>query len=240
MPADFYSNVGRVFSDWNYGHPIVLYGLIRSMKPDVIVEVGTYRGFGAAWMAKAVQENNKGRVYCIDNFSLTDHESRVGSDARTHLNRNLEALGVKEWTTLIDGDSDKIEWPRQIDFAYIDGWHGYTAVHRDFENCVERGAELIAFDDTTQSVGPRKLIQQIRELPDWDVLEVLRDCGMAICMRKKQKGPITFSQELPLSLTTGVDLQTLTTQGQMDHLKAASKLNGIEYDDILKFICNGK
>jgi hypothetical protein len=160
-------------------------------------------------------------------------------DARTHLETNLQRAGVREQITLIDGDADKVIWPSVVDFAYIDGWHSYLAAKFDFEQCAKRGAECICFDDAVQSVGPRMLVHEIRASGEWDVIDVLRDCGMAICMRKVKKSPITFSQELPPP-NTGVDLQTLTKAGQGDHLSAASRLNGVDYSSINHLLCDGR
>jgi hypothetical protein len=222
---DFYVNVERVFQDWNYGHPKVLYGLIRSMRPKVVVEIGTYRGFGAAWMAKALQENNDGRLYCVDNFSLTDHEARYG-DARRHLRENLQQLGVHDFVHVLDGESHKVDLPDRIDFAYIDGWHSYQATKSDFERVAERGAECVCFDDTTQSAGPRMVFDEIRASGQWDVLEIFRDCGMGIAMRRGPKGPITFSQELPPP-DKGTILIGMPRPAQLQHFEHAAKVNGL-------------
>jgi tRNA A58 N-methylase Trm61 len=208
------------------------------MKPQTVVEVGVYKGFTASWLARALQENGSGHLYGIDNFSLTDHETRLGTDARSHLRHNLESLGVDNVVTILDGDSDKVNWPEKVDFAYIDGWHSYLAAKYDFLQCAKRGAECVCFDDAVQSVGPRMLIQEIRDSGDWDVLTVDRDCGMAICMRKKKLRDITFSQELPNH--PGVDLQALTREEQMEHLDDCSKINAVSYQRIRGALCSGK
>lgn len=236
---NFYEEVDKVFHDWNYGHPIVIYGLIRSMKPEVVVEVGAYRGFGTAWMAKAVQENGVGHVYAIDNFSLKQF-TPYREQAIKHFWHNLAALGVTDQVTLIEGDSDKVEWPANPTVVYIDGWHSYLAAKNDFVKAAMLGAECICLDDTTQSIGPRMLVEEIRKLGNWDVINVLRDCGLTICIEKTRHtmGPITFSQELDDS--TGVDLQTLTKGEQLAHLTLASSRNGVKYDSVLKSLCNGR
>lgn len=235
--TDFHAKIWELHKDWCYGNPVILYGLVRSMKPKVIVEVGTYRGFSASWMAQALKENCGGRLYCIDNFSLTDHEARHG-DARKHLDDNLRAVGVRDYITILDGDSDKVAWPERVDFAYVDGFHSYLAAKHDFEQCAKRGAECICLDDATQSVGPRMLMDDPKIREEWDIVFVNRDCGMAICMRKVQRGPITFSQEIPGH--TGHDLQTMTKDEQMAHLCAAALVTGVSYWPITHLLHEGK
>lgn len=235
--SDFHLRVAQLYADWTYDNPIALYGLIRTLKPEVVVDVGTYRGLSASWMSRALQENGKGQLYCIDNFSLTDHEHRHGN-AKQHLEGNLQALGVRDIITIIEGDTDKVTWPEKIDFGYVDAWHSYLATKHDFEQCAKRGAECIAFDDTMQSVGPRKLMQDIRLSGLWDVMDVRRHCGMTIAMRCLPKDAITFSQELPNN--PGVDLQTLTSAKQLEHLDDAAMINGVDYSSIIPALCPGR
>lgn len=218
------------FSDWNYGHPKVLYGLIRSMRPQVVVEVGTYLGYGAAWMAQALKENGSGILYVIDNWSLNDR-ARQGGKPLKHFWENMRALELDSRIIAIDGDSDKVDWPDRIDFAYIDGWHSFDAAWHDFCQAERAGATCICMDDTTNCIGPRMALEEARSSGDWEIIEVFADNGLAICMRRRTKGPITFSQELPNH--PGVDLQTLTRAGQAQHLHEAALANGNAYDEIL-------
>lgn len=234
---NFHTRIWEVHHDWCYDNPVILYGLIRSMKPKVVVEVGTYRGFSASWMAQALKENGAGHLYCIDNFSLTDHTAKYG-DARKHLHENLVALEVRDWITILDGDSEKVQWPDKVDFAYVDGWHGFRMASHDFNQCAARGAECICLDDTIQSVGPRLLMAHVRQEGMWNVLDIHRDCGMSICMRRTEPGPITFSQELPNN--PGVDLQTLTPLQHVGHFLAATKANNVDYMPILNLVHPGK
>ena len=199
------------------------------MQPEVVVDVGTYRGLSASWMARAVQENGHGHVYAIDNFSLTDHESAHGP-ARDYLEANLKKVGVRDYVTIIDGDTDKVKWPDKVDFAYVDAWHSYHAAKYDFNKCASLGAECVCFDDVAGTVGPRMLIEEIRQNPEWDVVEVLRHCGFGLCMRKKEKCKIGFSQEIPD--IWGVDLTLLTYEEQQKHLDQAALITGLDYSPV--------
>ncbi len=234
----FEDTINRLFHDWNYSHPAILWSLCRSLKPEVCMDLGSYRGLSAAWMARACQENNKGLVYCIDNFSLTDHTARYGN-AKEHFWSNLRDCGVDGFIRLIEGDLFEVEWPEKVDFAYIDSWHSYTAAKHDFEKAAERGAKCICFDDTTQSAGPRLLMQEIRKLGTWDVMDLDRDCGLGICMRREPLRPITFSQEIP-DLLPGMILSESTKKEQKAHFKAAHKITGVDYSPILGMIDEGR
>lgn len=233
----FHETVKERFSDWNYGHPLILHGFIRSLKPEVVVEVGLYRAFAACWMARALQENNKGKLYAIDNFTLTEHVERYG-DPRTHAEGNLRACGVEGWVEIIEGNSDEVEWPDKVDVCYIDAWHSYTAAKNDFFKALERGAYLIALDDTENCVGPRMLVEELRRMAyiggdQWDVMDIHADNGLTIFLKRQPRRLVTFSQELPLP-NPGVDLRPLTLDEQQQHFDEAAKTTGLNYSSIME------
>ena len=50
----------------------VLYGLARSLKPEVCVEIGSARGKSACHVGLALEENGKGKLYAIDPHTKTE------------------------------------------------------------------------------------------------------------------------------------------------------------------------
>ena len=105
--SGFFETAEARFHDWKYDHPRILYALARSLKPKVIVEVGSYLGYCASYLARALQENNSGKLYCIDNWSLTEHVERYGNP-RAHFEANLAACGVRDWVEVVEGNSDEV------------------------------------------------------------------------------------------------------------------------------------
>lgn len=234
----FYETVEQVFSDWNYGHPRIIHALLRSLKPDVHVDCGTYRGLSACWAAKAMQENNKGRVVCLDDWSLREHVDRYGDDPRAHAEANMRTCGVREWIDIVQGRTDEVEWPEVVSSIYIDAFHSYECAKFEFMKAVERGAYLIALDDTENCVGPRMLVEELRRLTfigahEWDVMDIHSDNGLTIFLRKQPLRPITFSQELPYP-NPGVDLRPMTLAEQTEHFAEASKVTGLNYSQAME------
>lgn len=226
----FFETVEAQFKDWHYDHPRILYSLIRSLRPRVCVEVGTYRGYAACYMARALQENNSGHLFCIDNFSLTDFVAKYG-DPKKHWAENLQACGVYSWATLLQGDSDKVDWPEHVDFAYIDGWHSYDAARHDFNQCAQRGAQCICLDDTINCAGPRLLMNEMKAVSStWSVLDIPSDNGLSICMRKQKVRDVTFSQELPNH--PGVDVSVLSREDRIKHFREAYQYTGVDYMEL--------
>jgi hypothetical protein len=56
------------FQGWGFNHPV--FGLaIRTLRPQVIIEVGTWKGGSALAMAAALKENDiKGAIICVDTW----------------------------------------------------------------------------------------------------------------------------------------------------------------------------
>jgi len=235
---NFYDTVSSRFSDWNYSHPYFLYAFIRAMKPAVVVECGLYRAFTACWMARALQENNAGKLIAIDNFSLKEHVERYG-DPRTHAEDNLRACGVDGWVEIHEGETNDDElWPESADVVYLDAWHSHNAAAWELRKAVNIGAKVIALDDTENCVGPRLLVDEtfannLSYLEaDYQRLDLHSDNGLTIFVKKQPRRLITFSQELPYP-DPGVDLRPLTLEQQKAHFDEASAITGLDYFSIL-------
>lgn len=236
----FYEEVNKVYATWNYDSPRLLHAFIRCMKPQHIVDCGTYRGLSAAWMAKACQENNMGRVHCIDNWSLLEHAHILGGKTpKQHVEENLTHLGVREWVEFHDGDTADITiWPQKVDFIYIDAWHSYDSCRREAVMALLRGASFIAFDDTENCVGPRMYVENVLseeeslfDSSEWQRLDLHSDNGLTIFVKKQPRRLITFSQELPYP-NPGVDLRPLSLDEQREHFEEASNITGLDYSSI--------
>lgn len=231
MNNDYFDYLEELFHDWRYDHPKIMYGIVRAMKPDVVVECGTYRGYTACFLAKALQENKKGRIYCIDNFSLTEHVSRYG-DPKKHLFDNLSKAGVLDVVSVLEGDSDKVKWPEKVDFAYVDGWHSYQVCKRDFMMAWDRGAKVIGFDDVRNCVGTRLFLKELRDnpLPNSDIMEFSADNGLALVSRRPEKSNLDFSQELPDN--TGTSITHMNEDEQKQYLSMVGKTTGLDYSKL--------
>lgn len=124
---------------------ITLASLVVGLRPDVIVEVGTWQGKSLVPMALALRETGKGVVYAVDPWSAeasvegmvhpADREwwSNQGShDQIYEMFRNqihqLKLQNVK----VIRRKSDDFDPPGQIDMLSLDGNHG-EQVLRDVE-----------------------------------------------------------------------------------------------------------
>ncbi len=141
---DFYSGLGD--SAW------LLYGLARSKKPKVCVEIGSARGKSACFIGLALLRNGGGKLYAIDPHNPTDWNDTNAVDSFPIINRHLQAAGVAEFVEIIrktSVDAAK-DWKQKIDLIFIDGDHSYEGVKRDWELFLPYLSEfgVVVFHDT--------------------------------------------------------------------------------------------
>jgi predicted O-methyltransferase YrrM len=104
------------------------YGLVRALRPKVIVETGVLHGYTTAWIAAGAQETGA-EFYAIDNFSESNRQTTVDS---------LSRCGVSESISLLCGDSIEIlthlsdEGKLQdLGMAVFDDEHTYERVNKE-------------------------------------------------------------------------------------------------------------
>src|SRR5882672_6987867 len=90
---DFKSGLGD--SAW------LLYGLARSLKPKVCVEIGSARGKSACAVGLALRRNGGGRLYAIDPHSPTNWNDKGSVDSLTIINKHLQKSGAANFVEIV-------------------------------------------------------------------------------------------------------------------------------------------
>ncbi|ANZ34877.1 methyltransferase [Lentzea guizhouensis] len=121
----------------------LLYALVRSSRPDTVVEFGTSFGISTLHLAAAVADNGRGHVYGTE-MSLAKVE---------HARRNLDEAGLGGVVTVLPGDARRtlagLRGP--IGLVLLDGWKELCLpVLRDLEPRLAPGAIVVA-DDIDQA-----------------------------------------------------------------------------------------
>jgi len=119
----------------------LLYGLVRAVRPQSVVEFGTSYGISTLYLAAAVTDNSTGHVF------TTELSRKKAAAARA----NLDEAGVGAAVTVLPGDALEtlagVAGP--VGLALLDGWKDlYLPVLRLLEPKLAPGA-LVAADDTT-------------------------------------------------------------------------------------------
>ena len=166
-----------------------MYGLVRWLRPEHCVEVGAFAGFSSMHIAQALKDNGAGHLWCIDDYSLGTSASQI--------HNNLVRIGCGDRVTLVSGDSRKVEWPKHVDFAFIDGDHSFDGCRLDCDDAIQRGAKCVCVHDTQGWWGPAEYLEVFREQSQgaWDVIEQCFDSGFAVLLRRDAKQPPFYTEK---------------------------------------------
>jgi MMP 1-O-methyltransferase len=150
------------------------------MVPGIAVEIGSYRGKSASYIASAMPKGS--HLYCVDPWQ--DSESVREKQYRTERNfslfvENINACGLAEKITPVRDFSYNAakEWGKPISFLYIDGGHDYDEVVRDIEGFVPHviPGGVVLFDDYSPAfAGVQKAFDErfekfcLHEVPSYD------------------------------------------------------------------------
>jgi predicted O-methyltransferase YrrM len=149
--------------------------LILETKPEVVVELGSFKGQSLITQAFALRENNKGKIYGIDPWKVeaaiegsNDPENNEWWSSKIDLNQvhqdcmeQVWAHRLDPWVVVIRAASQHVNqlFRCDIDILYIDANHSEEASTRDVENYVPRvrSGGWVWFDDTDWSSTQKAL-----------------------------------------------------------------------------------
>jgi len=172
----------------------LLYGLARSLKPEVCVEIGSARGKSACHVGLALRENGRGKLWAIDPHRPTEWNDADSADTYAAIRRNVRSVGLDGWVEIVREDSSKAAagWSRPIDLLFIDGDHSYDGVKADWDAFARhvRPFGFVAFHDTLWDLRPDpryaradmgvpRFVEELRR-QGYPVLTVDQDYGVSL------------------------------------------------------------
>lgn len=118
------------------GEKMLLYWLVRELQPKVVVETGTHKGLSALYMAAALRDNGFGHLTTYDPFEW----GAAGNIAKFP--------ELTEFVTYKKQKGSSME-EKNIDFAFIDGFHGEQDVIEEIESLLPRLSDVavVVFHD---------------------------------------------------------------------------------------------
>lgn len=164
----FYKNLGE---DW-FTYP-GLYSMIVNGLPDKshIVEVGTWKGMSAAYMAVEIINSGKQIQFdCIDTWEYIDSQNEIPKDMFGNLYgtflKNIEPVKhqIKPIKSL-SWDGANYYTDESLDFIFIDAAHDYESVKKDINAWfpkLKKGG-IIAGHDYTWCDDVKKAVHEFFE-----------------------------------------------------------------------------
>ena len=142
-----------------WGHVPFAHLLVTSIRPKVVVELGTFNGVSFAAFCEAMRRQGiPGRCYAVDTWSDVEHYGmhddstflELGAYCRTHFGGLAELVRSTFRDALASFDDDS------IDLLHIDGPHTYESAKEEFESWIpklSRNAVVLIHDINVRDVG---------------------------------------------------------------------------------------
>ncbi|GBQ98073.1 glycosyltransferase [Acetobacter nitrogenifigens DSM 23921 = NBRC 105050] len=141
-------------SAW-FGHIPFAHWLIHSLRPNILVELGTHAGISYSAFCLAVEsERLATRCFAVDTWKGDEHAGYYDSDVYENLNKynenNFEHFS-KLLRCTFDEALSKFD-NETVDLLHIDGLHTYEAVKKDFESWKPKltSRAVVLFHDTSE------------------------------------------------------------------------------------------
>lgn len=172
----------------------LLHGLIRSLKPQVCVEIGSAQGWSTCHIGLALRENFSGHLHAIDPHCPTSWNDVAAIESLPILTDNLHRFGLDSYVSIVRNTAAQAaaNWTLPIDFLLIDGDHSYEGVKSDWElfspHLQPFGVAI--FHDTTWALhgsnrpdmGVPRFVEELR-LARHPVITIDRDCGLSMVQK---------------------------------------------------------
>jgi predicted O-methyltransferase YrrM len=148
----------------------LLYVTIRNLRPDHVLEIGTYKGGTTEGLARAVQANGQGVVHTVSPFDVERFE-RISARWPIELRRHVRYHPVDSMAFFMTADQERL----QLKIVLIDGNHDYEFASFDIQAAARRlqPGGFIFIDNVSQA-GPYFAVRDfLAQHPDWiDCCEV--------------------------------------------------------------------
>jgi predicted O-methyltransferase YrrM len=138
---------------------ILLFKLIRKLKPSSCVELGSCVGISASYQAAALNINRKGSLLTLEGSPEVAIIAKETLESLNH--RNASVITGTFHETL----KGVLESAKPVDFFFNDGHHDHDAVIQYFNEALPylSNKTVIVFDDISWSPGMRKAWTEIED-----------------------------------------------------------------------------
>ncbi|HWR88303.1 MAG TPA: class I SAM-dependent methyltransferase [Acidiferrobacterales bacterium] len=198
-------------SNLNLGFGFLYYGLVRALRPQHIVVIGSGFGFSVVCLALGLNDNGRGRLSFVDpSYSVLKHGPfrTVGGTAQWDDNETVRAhfrrFGVEHLVTHHKLTSQRFfenydaRGLPAIDLAFIDGSHSYADVRHDFLGTLRythRNTYMLLHDtniylrELVRHAGVKRWLKTVgRAKDDFEVIDFPFSSGVAL-LRVLRDGP---------------------------------------------------
>lgn len=160
------------------GFGLIHYSLIRNIKPQRVLCIGSRNGFIPAILAMGCKDNKKGHVDFVDaGFDKNDrqHWSGIGFWRRVNPKKHFNYLNLNKWlsTYVMTSAEFAQKFPqKKYDYIYVDGDHSYKGVKLDYKlfwSKLRKNGLMVFHDVIVKEWG------ELKEFGVWKFWQELKD-----------------------------------------------------------------
>ncbi len=192
-------NVDKKHNDFGYGW--IHYSLIRVLKPERILVIGSRYGYIPAICALACRDNQKGRVDFVEagfDYRQPGNQAQawggVGFWKKKNVKKHFAKFGLDKYLIFYLMTSEEFyqkHSKRSWAHIHIDGDHSYKGVKADFERFwprLEKGGFVALHDIYIKkqgglTYGVRRLWQELKAQKRYNMIEFPGDCGLGMIQK---------------------------------------------------------
>lgn len=184
------------------GHTFFAYDLVKNFKPEVLVELGSYKGTSSmAFTQAAKDENLNTNLYFVDSWEGEEQTGYYSQDVyelfTSLMKKYFSKQNVHPLKMLFDEALEKFQ-SKSIDVLHIDGLHTYEAVKHDYETWKDKVKDngIILFHDIrVQSFGVKEVWEEVKiENPKAVFIEFDHNYGLGVMIKDSSLASI-FTKE---------------------------------------------
>ncbi|HLL60230.1 MAG TPA: class I SAM-dependent methyltransferase [Candidatus Nitrosocosmicus sp.] len=175
------------------GHKHFAYDLVRNLKPQTVVELGTHYGTSIFSMAQAVKDVDlHTALYAVDTWTGDKHTGAYDDSVYQAVNTMKYAyypkVNINFLKMTFDEALDQFE-NSSIDLLHIDGLHTYDAVKHDYDSwkIKVKDTGIIMFHDICEHIkdfGVYKLWEELKK--EYCTFEFFHSHGLGVVCYSKE------------------------------------------------------
>ena len=159
-----------------------LYTLVRLLKPDSVIEIGSYTGASSICIAQALSDNSQpGLLHCVE----IDEKHVIM--AQKHLEEAALAHRVRFYQGSSHDPGIVHSLPRS-EIIFVDGDHTYHGARKDFEIYSGLLADhgVIVYHDTIKIMALQKLMTELAQNPQYDTFTIATSDGDGLTLIRRR------------------------------------------------------
>ena len=170
---------------------LIMYSLVRELKPVTVIETGVASGVSSYFLLKALAENNRGILISIDLPNLSDPKCYVNKDGRRDFVYTPPDRGVgwlvpqrlkSRWKLVFGNSLDLLpQIEVKPDLFYHDSDHSYAVMMKEYDWAYNNGSKFTLSDDISWSRAWMEFVTK-------NALSHVEVSDMGVAAMRKQTG----------------------------------------------------